>query len=81
MKKLILSMVVVGLTLVSCAKDRQCTCQTAAVVAGNDQPLTTPTSTSVTKIKISKRDAKIICSDSRYVDELNNGSYTKCTLK
>lgn len=62
MKKIaILSVFCVGLAMVSCKKDRVCSCTTTDVVTTNGSTTTSLSTTKTTVQKIKKGDAKDLC--------------------
>jgi hypothetical protein len=89
MKKIILSVAVVGLALASCAKDRTCSC-TTTYVDGTTGITTVGLPNTTTLYEVSKKNAKNLCLSTENSGQSTNsaGVVTKhdtettvCTLK
>ncbi|MCW3076656.1 MAG: hypothetical protein JWO32_1265 [Bacteroidetes bacterium] len=84
MKKILLIAAVAGLAMVSCKKDRVCTCTSTSTTTYNGVSTSGTYTQDVNLVKVSKRTAKLACihtkstysnSNSTTVDE------TDCKLK
>lgn len=84
MKKIIIMLAVISLTLPSCKKDRICECKTSTIVVNSNNTNTSSSVNDVVYLNTTKHTAKLSCIHSKTVKVNTNTTITTdndCMLK
>ncbi|MES2566858.1 MAG: hypothetical protein V4565_08325 [Bacteroidota bacterium] len=84
MKKILLMVTIVSLTMVSCKKDRICECKTSTIVENSNTTNTSSEVNQTVMINTTKRTAKLACIHSKSVNVNTNTTVindSDCQLK
>ncbi|MGZ3899422.1 MAG: hypothetical protein ACXVNO_10840 [Bacteroidia bacterium] len=84
MKKILLIAAVAGMAMVSCKKDRTCSCTETSTTTNNSVTVSSSQNVDVVFTKQTKRIAKLACVHTKSTDTNNNTTHTtetNCTLK